>query len=176
MGERMPITSHGGSRNGHECRYYMAAGFLAPGDVVLDVACGVGYGADILTRVPGVKYVGVDHNLSELAVARSASKTFVQADLQKWQPDFGFDVCACFETIEHLPDYKQLIRTAQRARKWILASVPVVPTTKMNPWHKHDFKPNELPKLFASDEWQLFQRLGQPTELAEIYVFRRVVR
>ena len=45
---------------GHVYRYELAASWLEPGERVLDVACGVGYGAKLISDIVPVKYVGVD--------------------------------------------------------------------------------------------------------------------
>jgi hypothetical protein len=66
------------------------------------------------------------------------------------------------------------IDVLKKAKKWIVASVPVVPTKHINPYHLHDFAPQQLPDLFVDDQWEYYQYLGQPTELAEIYVFRNL--
>jgi hypothetical protein len=43
--ERVSPEMFGRQTAGHEARYALAAGFLRPGDVVVDAACGIGYGA-----------------------------------------------------------------------------------------------------------------------------------
>lgn len=167
MGERLSqeeVDSNVG--RGHVLRYRLAAGFVEPGDTVLDAACGIGYGAEIFRRFPGCTYVGVDLN--------PVSDEFQAVNLETWKPKGKYDVAVSFETIEHLDDYSNLINILKRAKKWIIVSVPVVPTVHMNPWHKHDFAPQELPGLIEDADWEYYQYLPQPTELAEIYVFRRL--
>lgn len=159
------------STRGHAFRYHLAAGFIAPGDTVIDAACGIGYGAEILGRRGGVRYVGVDRDLAEHDPV--VDRTFIEADLQQWCHDFAFDVFVGFETIEHLGSYEHYIATAKQARRWIVLSVPVVPTTHLNPWHLHNFAPGEVADLVCDDQWSLFQSVLQPAELSEIYVFSR---
>jgi hypothetical protein len=174
MGERITPETDGSSRDGHEFRYHLAAGFLSPGDVVVDAACGGGYGAEILQAGYGVTYFGVDRDLSGLWVSPLASRVFMQEDLTRWAPDFSYDVWVGFETIEHLDNYAHYLHMAKQARKWICVSVPVIPTVGINPWHKHDFRSSELPSLIEDEDWRLFQGLGQPSEFSEIYVFKRI--
>lgn len=172
MGERITPETSGSSRDGHEFRYHLAAGFLSAGDVVLDAACGGGYGADILQE-QDVDYYGVDRDLSGLWVTGRLKRQFLQHDLVTWEPEFEFDVFVGFETIEHLDDYRHYLQMVKRAKKWICVSVPVIPTVGINPWHKHDFRSSELPPLIEDEDWRLFQGVGQPSEFSEIYVFRR---
>jgi cyclopropane fatty-acyl-phospholipid synthase-like methyltransferase len=54
------ITPGMANTEGHRLRYHLAAGFLERSDVVLDAACGIGYGSDILTARGGVTYIGID--------------------------------------------------------------------------------------------------------------------
>lgn len=166
-------------RRGHEFRYRLAAGFLDVGDVVLDAACGTGYGAPLLQARGGVLYVGVDVDLSDLEVERSRGRDFVEVDLT--DPEVHrrvsspFDVFVGFETMEHLSDWRPWVDLAKRAGSWVLVSVPVVPTVGQNPHHLHDFEPGEVPGYFEDECWATWQVLPQPSEFSEVYVFQRRV-
>lgn len=174
MGERMgPNEMHGSSLYGHLTRYRLAAGWLEPDDTVLDAACGTGYGSDVLLQRGDVDYYGVDRNLDELIVGARHNRRFLRADLTTWQPDFRFDVFVGFETVEHLPDYRNYLHIAKQANRLMLLSVPVIPTVHMNPWHVHDFEPGELVGIVEDEHWQCIQSLGQPSEFSEIYIFTR---
>lgn len=159
--------------NGHLARYHLATGFLEPRDVVIDAACGIGYGADLLQNVQDVHYVGIDKDLSGLSSIawNGLDRIFLKEDLETWEPGAPFDVAVSFETIEHLNDWHTLVNWMCLAKKWIVASVPVVPTVGINPYHKHDFSPGELPDFF--DGWELFQVFQQPSEVSEVYVMQR---
>jgi ubiquinone/menaquinone biosynthesis C-methylase UbiE len=159
---------------GHEARYALAAGFLRPGDVVVDAACGIGYGALILGAHGDVVYCGVDRDASIFAVDERRGWTFIEADLHSWQPSFEFDVAVGFETIEHLEDYHVYLDWARRARRYIVVSVPIVPTTQENVFHVHDFERDDIVQLVTADrEWRLFQYFDQPWEHSCVYVFAR---
>lgn len=167
--ERLAIDETA-TATGHRFRYHLAAGFLQEDDVVIDAACGVGYGAEILFERAPINYIGVDHDINERA---DNGRHFISADLRTWVSVVAFDVFIGFETIEHLTDYSHYVAHAKQARRWILLSVPVVPTTHLNPHHCHNFAPGEIASLFIDQEWQLFQSILQPSELSEIYVFSR---
>jgi hypothetical protein len=159
---------------GHEVRYALAAGLLRPGDVVVDAACGIGYGALILDAHEDVTYYGVDRDISVVAVKGHARRTFIEADLEAWQPSFGFDVAVGFETIEHLADYKTYLAWVRCARRYVVVSVPIVPTKHENVFHVHDFERDDVVQLVTADsEWRLFQYFDQPWEKSCVYVFAR---
>jgi len=159
---------------GHEARYALAAGFLRPGDVVVDAACGIGYGALILDAHDDVTYYGVDRDTSVVTVKPHRRRTFIEADLRSWRPPFEFDVVAGFETIEHLDSYDVYLDWARRARRYIIVSVPIVPTKHDNVFHVHDFERDDLVQLItAAEEWRLFQYFDQPWEHSCVYVFAR---
>ena len=91
----------------HWHRYLYASRFVAGKDV-LDVACGEGYGCDLLARHAS-NVVGVD--LSPEAVAHAGAAyarpnlRFLEgpADALPFEGEALFDVVTSFETIEHIP-------------------------------------------------------------------------
>ena len=169
MGERMTKQQMGdASGNGHYTRYFLARGFVEPGDTVLDAACGIGYASELMKSIPDVTYIGVDKFEN-----KDYDFDLRIHDLTTYQPDFEYDVAISFETIEHVDDYSNILKILQNAKKWFLCSVPTVPTKHINPWHKHDFAPGELPNKLENNDWEYFNLLKQPTELAEIYIFKR---
>lgn len=154
---------------GHVARYERAARMLEPGDVVLDAACGVGYGAIVLEEHgPAHTYLGIDRpgptpNLLD-------PERFRGADLDSWEPDFDFDVAVSFETLEHLADPQRFARILLRARRLVLASVPTVPTKHSNPYHLHDFTVESALELFSGAT--VLEVIPQPEELSHIFVIR----
>jgi hypothetical protein len=172
--ERVTPEMFGRQTAGHEVRYALAAGLLRPGDVVVDAACGIGYGALVLDAHDDVTYYGVDRDLSVVAVDEHPRRTFIEADLQSWRPSFDFDVAVGFETIEHLDDYGTYLEWVRRARRYIVVSVPIVPTKDSNVFHAHDFKRDDVIQLVTADrDWLLFQYFDQPWEHSCVYVFAR---
>lgn len=162
---------------GHRVRYNVAKAYCRDNDRVVDAACGIGYGSDIIGSAscigPGIIVYRVDLLPVEDRVKPKINTTDIVADLNTWEADFEFDVGVSFETIEHVENYSNLLTQLKKARKWVICSVPVVPTVHMNEWHKHDFAPLELPALFEDEEWEMYQYLAQPQELSEIYIFKR---
>jgi hypothetical protein len=172
--ERVTPDMVGWKTAGHEVRYALAAGLLRPGDIVVDAACGIGYGALVLDAHDDVTYYGVDRDISIVAVKAHTRRTFIQADLRTWQPSFAFDVAVGFETIEHLPDYEQYVSWVRRARRYVVVSVPIIPTKHENVFHVHDFEREDVIRLMTADsDWRLFQYFDQPWEKSCVYVFAR---
>lgn len=195
-GERLTTADEiwGPTGAGHVARYRLAAGYVQRGDVVLDAACGVGYAATILApSLSRVTYVGVDRRAPDTGWPTfrpiDALRVFVNADLadpdwsacvsqeiQRYQPVDGVDVAISFETIEHLADPAPLIGGLLQARRYVVASVPVGPTTGENPWHLTDWEPGQLadtllghPAAGAGD-WVHVATWPQPDERAEVVV------
>lgn len=139
----------------HVERYEFAARFVNGGRV-LDCACGVGYGSEILSsagRAPQL-VTGVDIDADAIEYAKSHYEgervRFVHSDGTRFTAD-PFDTIVSFETIEHVPDPEALIDNFTRLLKpggTLIASVPVTPSVDVNPYHLHDFTPSSFRRMF----------------------------
>ena len=82
---------------------------------VLDIACGVGYGSQLLAEQGAASVTGVDISPEAIECARSQfahpAVEFICGDARDLA-GFGrqFDAAVSFETIEHLPDPEALLR------------------------------------------------------------------
>ena len=141
----------------HLERYRFAATHLMPGSV-LDIACGVGYGAHELMRAKEqdiVSLTGVDLSSSAIAYAEQRyghpKVSFVREDAQSYKSTEGFDTIVCLETIEHLPDpvsfIHNLCNMLNRNGK-LIASVPITYSSDVNPYHLTDFTVPSFYRLF----------------------------
>lgn len=70
-GERVDPRKPSPLLDAHRAIYFFARGFLPEGGRVLDLGCGAGYAAEILTEVPGSTYLGVDGDSLALHYART---------------------------------------------------------------------------------------------------------
>lgn len=116
-GERLvPDAQHGELVHAEHVARYLAAAGLASDRRVLDVACGEGYGTDMLARAGAQAAVGVD--IDEATIERAAERyagTFQRADVAELPfEDGSFDLVVSFETIEHVGDAKAALSELQR--------------------------------------------------------------
>ncbi len=140
----------------HLERYAFAAEHA--GGRVLDAACGVGYGTRLLRdRGDQVEAVGVDLSEEAIQYARQrygdARTRFVCSDAMRFQDDAGFDTIVSLETIEHVPDPSSLVEHLVgllRPGGVLVASVPVTPTTDINPHHLHDFTSRSFRRMLEA--------------------------
>lgn len=147
----------------HYARYRYARRY-ASGANILDIACGYGYGAEILSSAPISSYLGVDINEELVCNARQVYEenskkvlSFECADATTWKSDRKFDLVISFETVEHIPNYQDLLRNLRekvRPGGRLLISSPNRPVTSpqapsifdkpANEFHTQEFTINEL--------------------------------
>ena len=139
----------------HLERYEFAAHHLR-GEQVLDMACGCGYGSALLAeRHPDKQVTGVDIDPAAIAYARQhyqlPNLRYVCADAESFAATQCFDSIVSLETIEHLPNPRQLVANYARllaAGGRVIAPVPITPTLDGNPHHLHDFSRRSFLALF----------------------------
>lgn len=107
----------------HLARYASILPFVKD-KVVLDIACGEGYGSALVMRAGAKRVVGVD--ISAEAVAKSqkvfadSKAEYIQADATSLGELFEpgtFDVVVSIETIEHVTDDEAYLTALKRAAK-----------------------------------------------------------
>lgn len=117
-GERYLPSEAGQIRHEHMHRYAWCRQ-LVEGKMVLDVACGEGYGSAMLARC-ATQVIGVD--IAPEAVAH-ASQTYAGQNNLEFRlgsataiplPDASVDVVVSFETIEHLDQQEEMISEIRR--------------------------------------------------------------
>lgn len=147
------LRETGRRSDAHVHRYAFAAGFVRTGDVIVDAACGLGYGSHLLASLtPAGRIVGAD--LSEYAVdyaRENFSKDTSRVEFHlcdacrlSFLEDASVDIFVSFETLEHVPDTDALLAEAARVLKpggRLVVSVPnhwADETGKdPSPWHLH---------------------------------------
>ena len=150
--------------NEHRHRYYMAARYTN-GKTVLDVACGSGYGTEILS-VEAQKVIGIDYSSEIIAYCKA---THIKDNLEFKQmkasnmdfPSQTFDVVVSFETLEHLSEDEQIqfLKEIKRVLKidgLLIISTPncmIWETTinnGKNNYHLHELEQKEFEDLIKS--------------------------
>ncbi len=157
----MDMLREAGRRSdGHIVRYALAAQKIRPGDVVLDAACGMGYGSAVMAACSkGAQFIGVDIDPTSTAYAE---KTFASTEPRlsyqtsdvtqlSFLPDHSVDIVVSFETIEHVLDYDAFLTEMRRVLKpdgRFIGSVPNLWCDETgndpNPFHFHVFDWNKL--------------------------------
>ncbi len=142
----------------HMERYKFAAG-LVGGMVVLDAACGAGYGTRMLSE-KAASVIGIDISDEAIQYARqnySASNLKFEAkDLRQIIfPDASFDAVVSFETIEHIENPELFLDEIRRVLKpggLLILSTPNVETSCEGaavhvPFHVKEFTLSEMMTL-----------------------------
>jgi ubiquinone/menaquinone biosynthesis C-methylase UbiE len=169
----MDMLREAGRRSdAHVSRYVYAAAKVRPGDVVLDAACGLGYGTAVLAACsPGAQFIGVDIDAESIDYASShfastnPAISYRASDVTtlSFIPDHSVDIVVSFETIEHVKDYEAFLTEVKRVLKpdgRFVGSVPNLWCDETgkdpNPHHFHVFDWSKLKaameKHFIIDE------------------------
>jgi SAM-dependent methyltransferase len=127
---------------------------------VLDVACGAGYGSDLLAGVAR-SVTGLDVDVGAVSHARSHYRkpglSFAVGDAMRMPfSDANFDAVVSFETIEHLPDIEKYLTEVRRVlapRGVCLVSTPRARRTThrpRNPHHLIEFSAEDFVALLSA--------------------------
>ena len=128
--------------------------------VVIDVACGVGYGSAFLAASADTM-VGVEIADDAIAIARDRYRRgntwFVQGNAERLPLADGVaDAITCFEGIEHFVDPETHLADVLRVLKAegvYLVSTPhpdANPHGEENPYHLHEFDPGDFDRMLRA--------------------------
>ena len=160
-GERYVPQVSGNIRLEHLHRYLLARE-LARGRRILDVACGEGYGSDLLAEVADY-VVGVDiiHEVVRHAQTRyrRPNLAFAAGDCAAIPlTNASIDIVVSFETLEHHDQHRQMMQEIKRVLRpggVVIISSPdrreysEVPGYQ-NPFHAHELDRREFARLLES--------------------------
>lgn len=163
----MDMMREAGARSdAHIIRYLKAAEFIRPGDVVLDAACGLGYGSYILySASKAANIIGIDG--SEYGVRYSNLNYSIAGKLNyqlgflpsclKSIPSGSVDFITSFETLEHVKEPLELLKEFYRILSpggRIITSVPNDWSDETgedpNPFHFHVYDWHKLKDQMAA--------------------------
>jgi len=165
-----PYKWEGTGPNGpHVTRYFLAKGWIMPGETVLDAACCTGYGSQLLSK-SAKKVIGLEIDEGAIDDAKNLNQEdnieYNVADLNGCElPDV--DVAISIETIEHLTPEGMVHFVDQlkkHVKRMIFVCVPLGGTSfayvnePPGPaTEKNDFmKLGDVEKLVQDDDWKVF--------------------
>jgi 2-polyprenyl-3-methyl-5-hydroxy-6-metoxy-1,4-benzoquinol methylase len=140
----------------HYDRYQTAAPYVSEKQV-LDIACGAGYGSQMLSQAGAKSIIGVDVCDQTIDYAQknyqSPGVTFICANAEEFTWPESFDVVISFETIEHLHQPAQFLDRLHSLLVpggSLLLSVPLGETSHFDPYHLHAFSQDEVLSLLEN--------------------------
>jgi len=167
----------------HVGRYHFASKYIRPGDVVLDAACGLGYGTYTLKGLTAASsFRGIDGSTSAIDYANACYSvdqtiTFSEGFLPECLfdiPDNSVDVVVCFETLEHVERPADLLKEFHRILTpggRIISSVPNDWSDETgedpNPYHFHVY---DIPKFTSQMEgcFEIEHLFGQTADRVKL--------
>lgn len=179
FGERQVAKELKDIRRDHVARYEWVAKNLPPESLVIDLACGVGYGTNIMANA-GHRVLGVDKDKDALEYAHKnwnhKNAQFGKVDAEGLHAKLGdFDAAVCFETIEHVSDPVPLLRSLRQSANCLIASVPnenVMPYIhedgKTTAFHYRHYTPEEFELLLNVTGWEVAEWWGQEGPESEV--------
>lgn len=177
-GERQVANTLDGIRRDHVARYEWAAKALPAKSRVIDFACGIGYGSNILgTAAHRVHGFDVDTDALEYGRTHWAHPLVELArrngDLPGPLPEA--DAAVCFETIEHLEDPRPLLLALREAAPLLIASVPNEAVMPYSPrrgvvtaFHHRHYTRHEFKSLLQECGWCVTGWYGQEGPESEV--------
>lgn len=174
MSERYDANPNtlGGADAPHAARYYVARGFLRPDDLVVDCACGTGYGSYMLAD-NCAKVLAVDKNDTFQQRWKKDNITFLTANVEDIEEYPICDVWVTLETIEHLKEpAKYIDKICDKTRRMIIISSPNKHTAGLNEFHLHDVLITNARQMMGKHfmDWQEYHSFLQGDYYILIYV------
>lgn len=178
FGERQVSPTRDGIRRDHVARYDFAVRRLGGNSArVLDVACGVGYGTQLIAQA-GYPVTGIDIDPEAIAYANEHYShklaRYTVADMNDL-PTYmvlGHDVAVAFECIEHVPNPERMLRALRNGGvKQLIASVPneaEFPHGGRIAFHERHYTQDEFAELLERCGWKVDGWFGQAGPHSEV--------
>lgn len=175
-GERQVAPELSGIRRDHVARYEFVAARLPKGSRVLDLACGVGYGAYILAKAGHyVRAVDANSEAIQYGLKHYWHERLVYvceaAERESIGRDVNYDAILSFETLEHLADPAPLLKTWAGWAPLLFASVPnetVFPHGGRIKFHHRHYTRSQFGALLTDAGWQVGEWHGQAGPTSEV--------
>lgn len=178
-GERQVSTLLSGIRRDHTARYEWASKNIPKDSVVLDLACGIGYGSKILAEA-GCRVLGLDIDKEAIEYAnehwKHENNMFAVADMTRIDDKIDdFDIVILFEAIEHIENPVELLKALRLSTSNLLCSVPnenvlpwQQPDGKTTRFHYRHYTKDEFEQLLNDAGWQVDGWYGQEGVYSEV--------
>jgi SAM-dependent methyltransferase len=175
-GERQVAPVLSGIRRDHVARYEFVAARLPKGSRVLDLACGIGYGSQLLAKA-GHRVIGVDASEEAIAYAEeyynhpNVSYECVAAEDLHADCVGTFDAVVSFETLEHLAEPGWFLMHWAHHAKTLYASVPnesVFPHGGRIKFHHRHYTKPQFRALLSHNGWEAMEWHGQAGPVSEV--------
>ena len=165
-------------RRDHVARYEFAATKFKS-MMVLDAACGIGYGSWILQQQDNeVTGIDIESEALDWANLYWAGPKYVQQDLEDVL-EFGedeFDAVVSFETLEHLANPKEVLQKFRQAASYLIASVPNQEHYPFDAMkfandkypHKRHYTPKQFEDLLDSAGWDVVEKHCQKGKQSDV--------
>ncbi len=153
-------------------RYIYALKYIK-NKVVLDCACGIGWGTFLMANAGAKSVLGVDLSPNAIEAAErfysADNLEFVKGSLGDVKSEMKFDIITSFETLEHVDnpvDFLKHLRIYLKPNGVLLLSTPNGYCFKdendkpYNPYHLNEFKKDELLSLLVNSGWCVDDYLG----------------
>ncbi len=177
-GERQVAPTIDGIRADHVARYTFASKMLPAGSRVIDFACGIGYGTQIMAQA-GHQVRGFDINAEALEYARAhyshPSAEFVHMNGNAPVEMGEADAAVCFEAIEHIEEPRPLLMALRAAAPLLIASVP---NEDVMPWesspgvgtahHFRHYTKHDFMELLRECGWRAREWHGQTDDASDV--------
>ena len=161
-GERLETSVYNEVTIEHLHRYALAMEYTR-GKTILDIACGEGYGSNLIAR-EAEKVVGVDVDDKTIKLAKEKYKVknleFIRGEVENIPcASQAFDVVVSFETIEHTEKQEQMLSEIKRVLKpggLLIMSTPEKKAYSQllkgnpNPFHKKELSLSEFENLLGT--------------------------
>lgn len=185
-----PTITQGRVLQDHLARYYFINKYIS-NKIVLDIACGEGYGCKIIKEGGAAKVYGADNNqeIVDQAKLKYPGINFVVSEATDTPfMDNFFDIVVSFETWHHLDLYAKFIPEISRILKpggLLILSVPNEKIIYLNPlnnklltkYYRVNFDKKRIKKYFSSyfeiKEWygQRFVKIFYTFFITKLFLF-----
>lgn len=167
-----PNSQDRGADQPHVSRYLLARGFIKPGEVVVDAACGAGYGSALLAEI-AKQVISMDKLETFDSQWQRKNIAFMVRNLEDPGDFPDCDSWVSIETIEHLADPQAYLDKVTKATKRaIIMSSPNKETKHLHEFHLSDVLLINFAKMMEKyeDEWFHLHDFIQGYTWISIYV------